>query len=441
MLNNNRCSIFIWNEKVGELIIVNDSLYFKYDEDFNMEISPLELRNSRAQYNFSDLKYQHGLPGVFADSLPDSFGMKIIDDYFNDNFPRFEANVIDKLLFIGSVSFGALSYRPAYKITEDGNIPIKLAEIKEHKKNILEKNNYTSLREAVDMYRSFSPAGGARQKIILNYNKKDNSFSIGKNINNDIPILLKINESEFSGDSRNSIIEYIYSKVAQKAGIRIPETYLFKDEEHFFHFAIERFDINANGDKLHKHTLSGLLNFDKIKRIDYSDFMNIAQRQLFLPKEDIKEIYRRMVFNYIYNNNDDHLKNHSFLMSMDAKWRLSPAYDLTYNDKITSRNMMMSINNKKSSDVTIDDFKKVALDFNIEDYRDIIEEVQGTKEYYQTLVKEMIPKSFDYDIELYLRTKHILPDLIDIKTAKDEIALVLNADKQEQKNKVGAELK
>jgi len=406
--NNNKCSVYIWNELVGELILIKEKIYFKYKNNFDLEISPIELPVSKNQFDFSDLKFQYGLSGVFSDSLPDSFGMKIIDDYFHDNYPAFSPNIIDKLLFVGEVNFGALSYKPAYGSAKENNIPIELSKIKQHKKNILENKTYSSVKEAAAVYRSFSPAGGAREKIILNYNEKNNSFSVGANINNDIPILLKLDESKKSNDGRNGIIEYIYSLTARKAGIDFPDTYLFKDENGFSHFAVKRFDVNRDGEKLHKHTLSGLLNIDKSKRIDYIEFMEIAKNQLFVSQKDIVEMYRRMVFNYVFNNNDDHIKNHSFLMGKDGNWKISPAYDVTFNNVIAHRNMMLSINYKKSSDVVMDDFKVIADKFGISNFKEIILEVQSTKEYFSDLVIKMIPAEFDYDISLYLDINEII---------------------------------
>jgi serine/threonine-protein kinase HipA len=405
--NNNKCSVYLWDTHVGEIILIKENLYFKYNKNFKMNISPIELPLSTSQFNFSQLHYQYGLPGVFSDSLPDGFGMKIIDDYFQDNYPNFKPNIVDKLLFIGDVSFGALSYKPAYNISKTTNIPIELAQIKQHKKNILSDKSYLSIKEAAAVYRSFSPAGGAREKIILNYNKTDKSFSVGFNKKFDTPILLKLDESLRAEDGRNGIIEYIYSQIAKKAGINITDTYLFKDDEGFSHFAIDRFDVNENGEKLHQHTLSGLLNFDKSKRIDYSDFMNIAKTHLLVKKPDLEEIYRRMIFNFVYNNNDDHLKNHSFIMNEKGEWSISPAYDLTFNDKIAQRTLMLNINGKRSSEAKFEDFQTLAEKFEIENFREIIQNILNTREYFAKMVKKMIPEQFDLDIQNYLNFREI----------------------------------
>ncbi|MEA2100440.1 MAG: type II toxin-antitoxin system HipA family toxin [Campylobacterota bacterium] len=404
--NNNKCHVYLWNKLVGTLVLVGSKIYFRYDETFNMEISPLELKISKEQ-KCVDLDFQYGLPGVFADSLPDGFGMEIIEDYFSEYAPNMTPNVIDKLLFIGEVSLGALTYKPAYQVTHANNIPIELNDIKQHKKNILAKKGYSSVRELIDMYQSFSPSGGARQKMIINYNPKNENFSIGSTQKDEVALILKNDESIKKDDGRAGIIEYIYSQAAIKSGINMTKCYLFKDEDGYSHFATQRFDIDNKGERMHAHTLAGLLNVDKAKRIDYLDFMRISNTELDVPVEDIKEIYRRMVFNYIYNNHDDHLKNHSFLMDKKGNWQLSPAYDLTYNDKIGHRAMKLTINGKKSTNLSINDFKAVAMKYGIVEYMDIINKVKDSYTNYKMLVNELIPKEYDYDIELYLQVKNI----------------------------------
>ncbi len=408
MQNNDRCFIYIWDMLVGEMILVKDTVYFKYDKEFKMNISPLYLELSKAQYSFEGLDFQHSIAGVFADSLPDSFGMKVIDGYFERNYKRFEPNIIDKLLFIGDVSLGALSYKPAIDTIKSKNIPIELKDAKTLKKSILEKNSFSSIRIAIDMYKSFSPAGGAKQKMILNYNKKENQFYIGKEKKKYKSLIVKIDESDTPGYGADAITEYIYSKVAKKCGINITKTYLFEDEDGYRHFAIERFDIDKDNNRLHAHTLSGLLHVQKSKRMDYIDIMKVVKLYLSVPEEDIQEMYRRMVFNYVYNNNDDHLKNYSFLMDKSGKWRLSPAYDLMYNSTNGQRVMMLNINNKMSDEVSYSDFEEVAKELNITNYKSIVKKVLSSEKLFISLLDEMMNEKFKFNkLELLQINKSI----------------------------------
>ena len=408
MQNNNRCFVYIWDILVGEMVLVEKKVYFKYDKDFKINISPLYLGISQAQYSFPELNFQHAIAGVFADSLPDSFGMKVIEGYFEKNHVKFEPNIIDKLLFIGDVSLGALTYKPAIDTIKSKNIPLELKDAKSLKKSILEENTFSSIRVAIDMYKSFSPAGGARQKMILNYDKKENKFYIGKEKKKYKSLIVKIDESDTPGYGADAITEYIYSQVAKNSGIDIPNTYLFEDDEGYKHFAIERFDIDKNNTRLHTHTLAGLLHVDKSKRLDYIDIMKVVKLHLSLPQEDIEEMFRRMVFNYVYNNNDDHLKNYSFLMDKSGKWRLSPAYDLMYNNTNGQRIMMLNINGKTSEEVSYSDFEVVAKELNITKYKNIIEKVLESEKFFISLLDEMMDEKLRFHKLELLQTKKLI---------------------------------
>ena len=397
MQNNSSCLVYIWDTLIGEMILVKDTVYFRYDKNFNIEISPLYLPISKSTYSFKKLDFQHSIAGVFSDSLPDSFGMKIINGYFERNYKKFEPNIIDKLLFVGDVSLGALNYKPAIDSIKSKNIPIELKNAKTLKKEILTNNSYTSIRVAIDMYKSFSPAGGARQKMLLNYNKKENKFYIGKEKKKYKSLIVKIDENDKPNYGADAITEYVYSLIAKECEINITKTYLFEDDAEYKHFAIERFDIDKNNERLHAHTLAGLLHVEKSKRIDYADIMRVAKLQLFVAQEDMEELYRRMIFNYVYNNNDDHLKNYTFLMDKQGKWRLSPAYDLMYNNTNGQRVMMLNINNKISDEIDYSDFEEIANMFKIDKYKSIIKKILETQELFKSMLDEMMDEKLKYN--------------------------------------------
>ncbi len=397
MQNNYRCQIYLWDQLVGEMVLVKESVYFKYNEAFDLNISPIALPLSSAQYNFDTLDFQHKLPGVFSDSLPDNFGMKVIDNYFAQIYTNFTPNIIDKLLFIGDVSLGALKYKPNPVKSNTKSIPIMLREVRQFQKVMLEDNTYDSIRNVIDMYKTFSPVGGAKEKLILSYNEQKQSFYIGETKKGDKALIVKIDESEYPHYGAASIIEYIYSLVAASCGINIPKTYLFDDTLGYKHFAIERFDIDINADRLHTHTLSGLLNLEKSTSIDYANIFTLAKQQLLVSQEDIDELFRRMVFNYTYNNNDDHLKNTTFLMDKHGRWKLSPAYDLTYNNTKWQREMILKINKKLSSQVNYSDFAQLGDRFGV-DYKTIIKEVQNSVLELNKLIEKYNHKNIQFDL-------------------------------------------
>jgi len=115
-----------------------------------------------------------------------------------------------------------------------------------------------------------------------------------------------------------------------------------------------------------------------------------------VPQEDLEELYRRMIFNYVYNNNDDHLKNYTFLMDKQGKWRLSPAYDLMYNNTNGQRVMMLNINKKISDEISYSDFEEIANVFSIDNYKSIIKKVLSTQKLFESLLDEMMDEKLKY---------------------------------------------
>lgn len=396
MQNLKKCSVFIWEEKIGELAIVNNSVFFKYDPGFKGKytISP-KLPYSLSQYNFSS--YEHQLSGVFADSIPDGIGMQALERYFSENYPDFYPNIIDKLCFIGDSSVGALSYQPAYGEKESGSIAISLRELKQGQKDILEKRgSYHSVREMAALYRAISPVNGARDKAFVNYNKQTNSFSIGANIRQDTPLMLKLQEKNQPYFTR---LEYIYSCCAEKFKINMPKTYLFKDGDEY-HYGIERFDKDNFNNKKHVVSLAGLLDERKSKRIDYMNFLSFAKKELGVEQSGIDEIYRRMVFNLLFANNDDHLKNHSFIMDKKGKWDVSPAYDIVFTSSIGERVLKLNINNKKSDGVSIKDLEHVADVFGVNGLESMLLDACDVKDYlYEQLDNYFADTEMDAIIE------------------------------------------
>ncbi len=405
MKNAKKCSVYLWSEKIGELIQFGSKISFRYEEGCKYDFSPISLPRATNLHLFKSTAH-NGLEGVFIDSLPDSAGMEILDKYFEDNHPGFEPNTIDKLLFIGDVSLGALEYRPAYaEGASKKSIGVELKELKEYRKELLKTKDYKSIKVLIGLYKSFSPLAGARTKLLINYNPKKEIFSIGVTKKEEIAIILKLDESRSPIKKIDTTIEWIYSQVAREAKLNMPETYLFTDSEGFTHFGVERFDIDENKERLHTISLSGLLNADKSKRIDLKEFLELAKSILFLPKEDMEEIFRRVVFNHVFGNDDDHLKNHEFTMSKDGKWRLSPLFDVTYNK---AKYMRITVNGKNSDIIILEDFALVASEYKIDSYMQIIENVQNAKALLCLLVDEKInDKYYDVDRENILNTKII----------------------------------
>lgn len=183
-------------------------------------------------------------------------------------------------------------------------------------------------------------------------------------------------------------IEFAYYKMAVKAGIDMSECRLLSEGDSH-HFMTKRFDRKDNGEKIHMVTLAGLAHLDRDERHSYEEAFGVLRKLNFAP-QSMTELYRRMVFNVMSRNHDDHTKNFSFLMDKEGNWSLAPAYDLCYSynpgGQWTSRHQM-SINSKRD-DFTLQDLHIVADKMGIRKYREIIEEVSSAISKWQSIAKE-----------------------------------------------------
>ena len=337
-----------------------------------------------------------GIPPQFADSLPDMFG-SIIFKAWLDSKEQKHLSVLEQLAYVGNRGMGAIEYHPSVKLEEKASIDLEeiiavLSEVLDLKKSTAEKQ--LSSQALINIFRIGTSAGGARPKILIS-----EEIATGKIIPGDLEIsdkykhyLVKLALDEEIGYPRE-VVEYCYYKIIQKMDIRMMESKLI-DEKHF---ATQRFD-RQHGEKQHVLTASGITGWN------YMDPTNSSYENLFklcsflkIPHAQTEELFRRMVFNVLYGNVDDHLKNHSFIYnSQDDSWQLSPAYDITYAlnplTNIKKSQRAMSINGKRS-DVSAKDLYKIADDFTIKNPTGVIKRVQSYKEELMTLFgSHKVPK-------------------------------------------------
>lgn len=387
-----KCDVYIWESKLGTLFEIDKQIYFEFDKNCQYNISPFVFEDiDTTRYNFSHLNFNQKLAGVFADSLPDRYGTKIMDKYFMNK--RLNPTPIDRLMFIGEDGLGALKYKPSLDDTYNADSLSQISDIKE-----LYNQSKIILRDEIDISTynrnliiSNASAGGARAKATIMYNPLTNkcttynNFSKHENLQDGfVHAIVKFDELGNNTDLKDVDdvkIEYVYSKLARLCDIDMPKTYLTPDDgDGKQHFVIERFD-NIAGEPLHLHSLAGLYNHNFEEMLDYDDLFRITH--LLDCTADKKEIYKRMVFNYVFKNQDDHTKNFSFLMDQNQQWRFSPAYDLMYNNgkKFTFENRM-SFDGKLGSEVTIKEFESLAKTHGIDNYLEIIQTIQDVKNIY-----------------------------------------------------------
>jgi serine/threonine-protein kinase HipA len=346
-----------------------------------------------------------GLPPMIADSLPDTFGNIIFKKWLeasNKNFGNI--SVIEQLAYVANRGMGALEYRPAKVIPQASTINLK--EIIDVLKDVLNNKRNTNAsvlnNEALlNIFKMGSSAGGARPKVLISENIQTKEIIPGdlNNSSNYNHYLIKLSIDEDMGYSRE-IVEYCYYLTATHLGITMMPSKLI-DEKHF---ATLRFD-RQNGIKKHILTATGLTGWD-FQSPKESSYENLFELALFLkiPRNEIEELYKRMVFNIIFCNTDDHLKNHTFIYNeIEDKWNLAPAYDLTYslnpliNYKRVSRTL--SINNKRV-DINIHDVLKMADTYTIKNARNVVLEIQNGISFWVQKARELrLPEEVIKNIE------------------------------------------
>lgn len=381
-----KADVYLWDTLIGSVIWQKGLGYFEYSEHFQrsgIELSPLKMPLSSKSYSFGDLSEEtfKGLPGMLADSLPDKFGNRLIDQWLerNSRDPK-SFSPIERLCYIGSRGMGGLEFRPALGEFKEGVSEIQLSELvglankalqeKTELNTSFEHENHDARRETVEQIILVgTSAGGARAKAVVAWNKETNEIKTGQ-----APAgegfeyyLLKFDgidenkDKELLSDPKGfGLLEYAYYLMALDAGIEMNECCLF-EENGRSHFMTKRFDRISGGDKVHMQSLCGLAHYDFNVSGGYSYEQAIGvMRELGLSAKEIKQFYLRMVFNVVSVNQDDHTKNISFLMDQSGAWRLSPAYDITYSNGAgwTSKHQMTV--NGKTLDIQLDDLVAVA---------------------------------------------------------------------------------
>jgi serine/threonine-protein kinase HipA len=368
----------IFGEEIGVIMEDANGISFQYHKTFDaasLPISPFMLPfDPERVFNYYDTMHTNGLPGIFADSLPDKFGTIIVREYF-----RRQKGVDATLLRMGTLEM--LSY-----VGDDGIGAIEYMPMQEHRKELrLTIREYASeigklysgkTDEVIEALLAYAPSGGARPKALVLWNRQEDLLHVchtSKMTEALQPYIIKFDEA----GKVLTRVEYAYNQIAKEAGMQIPEVFLIVSDAKV-HFATKRFDRDAHtGKKYHQATLAGLMHKDFVNSVfSYERFIRVVQ-VLTGDIRQAEEAYRRMVFNIIGKNCDDHLKNISFLMDEKGKWSLSPAYDLVYSyGEATFGEHRMTVNGKVS-DIVLEDMLACGLQSGIEpEYmRDTIEEI------------------------------------------------------------------
>ena len=343
--------VYLWGTRIG-FVAFDDTTglgSFEYDTAFlasGIEVSPIMMPLSGRVFVFPELprKSFHGLPGLLSDSLPDKFGNAVIDAWLRRQGRSPESfNPVERLCYTGSRGMGALEYVPALgpnpKESESIEIDglVKLAsDILQDRESMHIQYTENAMAEIIKVGTS---AGGARAKAVIAWNKETGDIRSGQIQAGDgyEYWLIKFDDVKGNGDKEGddgpqyTKIEYAYYLMAKDAGIQMSECQLFHENGRS-HFMTRRFDRDLiTGAKYHMQTLGGIAHFDFNQPSAYSYEQAVeVMRRLRLSNKEISQFFRRMVFNVFARNQDDHVKNISFLMDRTGKWSLSAAYDMTY---------------------------------------------------------------------------------------------------------------
>lgn len=402
--------VMLWGTKIGTVIQEEYSSLpsFNYDDRFlrsGIEVAPLMMPLSSQVFRFPALNREsfYGLPGLLADSLPDKFGTAVLERYFADQGRDIrQIGAVERLCYTGRRGMGALEYHPAVDLPMNTVESIQIDKLVKLASDILSSRENLHIPESDQTMQQIinvgTSAGGARAKAVIAWNRDTKDIRSGQidagdgyeywlikfdGVKNNKDHGEKADGQEFTR------IEYAYYLMATAAGIEMSPCELYQ-ESGKYHFMTKRFDrIGPKGEKLHMQTLGALAHFD-YKNPGAHSYEQAAQiiYRLQMTQKEIEQFFRRMVFNVLARNQDDHVKNISFLMDRRGRWSLAPAYDITYAvdpDNIWLKQHQMSVNGKLDN-ITLEDLYATGKHMNINKGRivKIIEEVLKAISKWQT---------------------------------------------------------
>ena len=422
----------LWGRTIGAVSLEDGGQVaaFEYDAAFadsGIEISPITMPLSARIYTFADLSREtfYGLPGLLADSLPDKFGNALIDAWLATQGRQPDSfNAIERLCYTGARGMGALEFSPAIGPQALEANQVQIDRLVELATDVLTHRNDFGVSFAGagkeqalnDILRVGTSAGGARAKAVIAWNRSTNEVRSGQ-----VPAgegfeywLLKFDgvkgnkDKELEDPQGYGVIEYAYWKMAGDCGISMSECRLF-EENGRQHFMTRRFDRPAGGGKLHLQSLGALAHYDFNDAGAYAyEQALLVIRQLGLPMRATEEQYRRMVFNVVARNQDDHVKNIAFLMDKAGNWSLAPAFDMTYSYNPSgawTASHQMTLNGKRD-DFVLDDFVACAKSASMKRGRAeaIVKEVQETVSRWRSYAEEAgVPADWRDKIQRVLR--------------------------------------
>ena len=407
--------INIWNKRIGAIHWNSESGFadFEFDPAFSqygLDVSPLKMPIREASdniFSFRELagsKTFKGLPGLLADVLPDRYGNELINTWLaRVGRPSGSMNPVEMLCFIGKRGMGALEFEPVVPksanqatIVEIGSLVDVAQQILTGRQSFQSQLSHDEQKSLSDILKIGTSAGGARAKAIVAWNAETGEVRSGQT---DAPEgftqwLLKfdgVDDSQFGATWGYGRVEMAYHLMAIDCGIEMTECRLI-EENGRAHFMTRRFDRPSDNEKLHVQTFCGLIHYD------FNDIYSYSYEQLFqtmrmlrLTYPEAEQMFRRMVFNVMAQNCDDHTKNFAFTMNQVGEWKLAPAYDICHAYRPGSSwvsQHALSINGKRQG-ISRDDLLEVGRQMNVKKAPAIISQISEVVERWREFAEQV----------------------------------------------------
>lgn len=417
--------VWLWGRQIGAVQWDDEAELgtFEYTPEFqgsNIQLSPIVMRLGPRRFRFPELgrRTYRGLPGMLADSLPDRWGNRLIDEWLAESGrSRSDFSPVERLCFIGTRGMGGLEYRPALWRT-GGAVAVEVDRLADLAAKVLGERAHLAA-DLTDggleqLLRVGTSAGGARAKALIAWNRGTGEIRSGQA---DAPegFTHWIIKFDGVGSSDRDVrdpegygrVEYAYHRMARDVGLVVPEANLHVDGAGRAHFMTRRFDRTDQGEKLHTQTLAGIAHYDfnQPGSYSYEDAMTVLGL-IGAPQADVEEQYRRMVFNVVARNQDDHTKNISYVLGKAGEWRLAPAYDVmwAYNPEgVWTNRHQMSVGGKRDNFAKAD-LEQVGRKYGVHNPGGVIDAIcDVAAEWTRYATETEVPASLSRAVEKSLR--------------------------------------
>lgn len=409
----------IWGELVGAVAWDTEKSLatFEYDSKFKQlgwELAPLKMliSDSRSPFSFPELRKDKnseydtfkGLPGLLADALPDNYGNQLINLWLaQQGRPQNSMNPIEMLCFIGTRGMGALEFEPAALKENERTFIVEIDSLVATAQKMLKKReaftshlNKEEDQTVLEILKIGTSAGGARPKAVIAWNEKTGEVKSGqtkapKGFEHWLIKLDGVSDAQLGSSFGFGRVEMAYYNMAKDCGIIMMPSRLL-EENGRAHFMTKRFDRDGSDVKHHIQTFCALKHFDYnlINSFSYEQLFQ-CMRELKLSYADAEQMFRRMVFNVIARNCDDHTKNFSFILKQDSKWELAPAYDLCHAYRPSSEwvsQHALSINGKRK-EITKADLLLIGKSIRCKQASEIIDDINDTVNQWKSYANDV----------------------------------------------------